>query len=162
MNWFQQWKDILAIAIALLAVVLSLLTVFLQRTQRRRDAYREIYDRLMSYDLHRGRWLIRDITKPDDLPKNSYPDYRLIYRTLGVFDNLAMYVAHGVVPKKWMLEVWHHPLLEMQDGAEVVRRDAANGRLVSAWPQLWELFRDAHSYRGTMCCHSGDGSRRSS
>jgi hypothetical protein len=115
MSWFQSSKDFIAIAIATLAVGVSLVTVILQRRQEKRAAYREIYTALMSDDLHRGRWMIRKVSKPGDIPKDEL-DVRLIYRTLGVFDNMAMFARHRVVPLKWVLEVWHHPLNEMREG----------------------------------------------
>jgi len=50
--------DLLSLLVATLAVVLSLITVALQRRQQRREAYRGIYEILMSEQLQRGRWLI--------------------------------------------------------------------------------------------------------
>jgi hypothetical protein len=57
----------------------------------------------MSEDLHRGRWSIFAIRTPDEIPSDE-EDRRLIYRTLGVFDNLAMFVRHRVVLENgsWM------------------------------------------------------------
>jgi hypothetical protein len=94
----------MAIIIATLAVVVSLVTVILQRRQGQRAAYREIYTTLMSEDLHRGRWLINSISKSKYIPKDEL-DSRLIYRTLGVFDNLAMFARQRVIPRRWVLEV---------------------------------------------------------
>jgi hypothetical protein len=160
MNWFQHWKDLLTIAIALVAVVLSFVTVTMQRRQQQRAAHREIYSTLMSDDLHRGRWLINNITKIEDLPEKNGPDYRLIYRTLGVFDNLAMYERHKVIPHKWVLDVWHHPLRDMYRGANVIRRDTEEDRQVAAWPQLWTLFEQAATYRSKLSCCPRDGRGR--
>jgi len=159
MNWFQHWKDFLTITIALLAIALSLVTVLLQRRQQQRAAYREIYSTLMSDDMHRGRWLINRITKMEDIPDDQL-DYRLIYRTLGVFENLAMYDRHKVVPHEWVLDVWHHPLQEMYRGANVIRSDAEKGGLVSPWPQLWILFEEAEMYRSELSCCPPDGGGR--
>jgi hypothetical protein len=63
MSWFGEPKDLIAIVIATLAVILSLVTVLIQKQQQQRDAYRQIYDVLMSPELHRGRWMIVDIGK---------------------------------------------------------------------------------------------------
>ena len=73
--------DLLSLIIATLAVVLSLITVVLQRCQQQREAYRGIYEVLMSEQLQRGRWLISEISRPGDLPKDRSPDFYLIYRT---------------------------------------------------------------------------------
>jgi hypothetical protein len=63
MSWFGEPKDLIAIVIATLAVILSLVTVLIQKQQQQRDAYRQIYDVLMPPELHRGRWMIVDIGK---------------------------------------------------------------------------------------------------
>jgi hypothetical protein len=120
MTWFDGIKDLLGISIALLAVALSLITTIMQRKERQRAAYREIYTVLMSEDLHRGRWIINGIRTPDEIPMDG-PDRLLVYRTLGVFDNLAMFVRHRVVPRKWVLDVWHHPLRDMRTAADLIR-----------------------------------------
>jgi len=164
MNWFQASKDLLAIAIAALAVVVSLVTVILQRRQQQRQAYREIYSALMSEDLHRGRRLINGITEANGIPKDG-PDSLLIFRTLGLFNNLAMYGRLRVVPRKWVLDVWHHPLREMERGADIIRRETAGkyeerGGALSPWPQLWTLFGIAEIYRSRFACCRPDGGLR--
>jgi hypothetical protein len=161
MNWFEAPKDLIAVSIAALAVVLSLITVVLQRRQQQRAAYREIYSTLMSDELHRGRWMINRISRPEHIPKDKL-DYRLVYRTLGVFDNLAMYERQRVIPRKWVLDVWHHPLHDMYTGASVIRCDAEKDGAVSPWPQLWTLFDQAAAYRSSLaCCRPDVGGRRS-
>lgn len=162
MNWFQSWKDSLTIAIAALAVAVSLVTVILQRRQGQRAAYREIYTTLMSEDLHRGRWLINEVSKTGVVPKDEL-DFRLIYRTLGVFDNLAMFARQRVVPLQWVLEVWHHPLKDMRSGSEAIRKNAITAKQSSAaapWPELWILFDKAGKYRSTLPCCPPDNSWR--
>jgi hypothetical protein len=161
MNWFQSSKDLIAIIIAALAVVVSLVTVTLQRRQAQRAAYREIYTTLMSEDLHRGRWLIIDISKTGIIPKDEL-DFRLIYRTLGVFDNMAMFARQRVIPQKWVLEVWHHHLKDMYRGANIIRQNAIDAKDSSAaapWPQLWILFEKAKTYHSTLSCCPPNNSR---
>ena len=63
--------DLLSLIIATLAVVLSLITVVLQRWQQQREAYRGIYEVLMSEQLQRGRWLISEISRPGDRQRRS-------------------------------------------------------------------------------------------
>lgn len=152
----------LAIIIAALAVVVSLVTVNMQRRQEQRAAYREIYTALMSEDLHKGRLMIRKVSEPGGIPKDEL-DIRLIYRTLGVFDNMAMFARHKVVPVKWVLEVWHHPLNEMRAGVETIRKYAKESKVTTAaepWPQLWILLDKAQTYRSTLPCCSPDNSWR--
>ena len=160
MKWFQNWKDLLSITIAAVAVFVSFVTVLLQRRQQQRAAYREIYSALMSEDLHRGRWLVNNIKEIKDVQEKSELDLRLMYRTLGVFDNLAMYESQGVVPSKWVLDVWHHPLRQMREGANTIRREAENRGQAWAWPQLWTLFEKAADYHSKLACCAQDGDGR--
>jgi hypothetical protein len=157
MNWFEQFKDILGVGLATLAIALFLLTVLLQRRQRQRDAYRQIYESLMSDALQRGRWLINDVAATEVMPDDP-ADVRLIYRTLGTFDNLAMYIRHRLVPRTWVMDVWHHPLREMREGSDIVRaaHETRSGIPTYAvpWPQLWELFEQAEIYRSDLPCCS--------
>ena len=154
MNWIYSSRDLIAIIIAALAVVVSLITVIMQRRQEQRAAYREIYTALMSDDLHRGRWMIRKVSKTHIIPKDEQ-EVRLIYRTLGVFDNMAMFARRRVVPLKWVLEVWHHPLNEMREGVRDIRKHIKEGNGTSAaepWPQLWILLDKAQAYHSTLPC----------
>jgi hypothetical protein len=112
--------DLLSLIIATLAVGLALITVVLQRRQQQQQAYRGIYEILMSEQLQRGRWLVSKISQPGDLPKDRSPDSYLIYRTLGWFDTLAMYHQRRVVPRRWVIEVWHHSLRDISTGAKVM------------------------------------------
>jgi hypothetical protein len=156
MTWFAGIKDLLAICIALLAVALSLITIIMQRRESRRDAYREIYTALMSEDIHRGRWSINAIKTPDEIPTDE-PNRLLIYRTLGLFNNLAMFVRHHVVPRKWVLDVWHRGLRDMRPAADLIRAQEEAITGVSPWPELWSLFSDAEKYRSSLSCcqHAG-------
>jgi hypothetical protein len=121
-----------------------------QARQRQRDAYRAIYDVLMSPDLHRGRWMIVDIgegRKKVPERERDEPDFLLIYRTLGVFSALATYIEHGIVPRDLALKVWRHALLEMKKGAEIIRDEeiaryeGSRGKDWTPWPDLWELYK---------------------
>jgi hypothetical protein len=158
-NWFQSSKDLLAIIIATAAVVVSLVTVTMQRRQGQRAAFREIYTTLMSDDLHRGRWLIYEISKTHIIPKDE-KDVRLIYRTLGVFNNMAMFARQKVVPLGWVLEVWHHPLRDMHDGADTIRQNVQVSPRASSWPELWILFERAQTYHSPLPCCPPDNSWR--
>lgn len=150
--------DFLSLIIATLAVVLSLITVALQRQQQRREAYRGIYEVLMSEQLQRGRWLISQISRPEDLPRDRSPDSYLIYRTLGWFDTLAMYHQWRVVPRSWVMEVWHHSLRDISPGAKVMLNDRSKrGQDYVPWQHLWPLLDDAAHYKSRgLCCRPRD------
>jgi hypothetical protein len=150
--------DLLSLIIATLAVVLSLITVVLQRWQQQREAYRGIYEVLMSEQLQRGRWLISEISRPEDLPKDRSADYYLIHRTLGWFDTLAMYHQRRVVPRRWVIEVWHHPLRDISTGAKVMANDRLERRPDYApWQYFWPLLDKADDYQSRgLCCRPQD------
>lgn len=150
--------DLLSLIIATLAVGLSLITVVLQRRQQQREAYRGIYEVLMSDQLQRGRWLVSEISRHGDLPKNRSPDSYLIYRTLGWFDTLAMYYQRRVVPRRWVMEVWHHSLRDISTGAKVMLNERLKmSRDYAPWQYLWPLLDDAAHYQSRgLCCRPQD------
>jgi hypothetical protein len=132
-----RFKDLIAIAVAAVAVVLSLTTVINQRRQQQRDAYRQIQDVLMSEDIQRGRWMVVAIGLGDlPFPERYSADFYLLNRTLGIYDTLAMYVRRKVVPRTWVLDMWHHPLHRMLPGAEkLARRHRELGLTWTPWPE---------------------------
>ncbi|MBG0564867.1 hypothetical protein [Actinoplanes aureus] len=154
MQSFTTFKDLIAVAIAALAVVLSLITVIVQRRQQQREAYRQVQDVLMSETVQRGRWMVIDIGNGDrPVPARGTPDFYLLNRTLGVYDTLAMYVRRKVVPRKWVLDMWHHPLKAMRPGAEkLAQRHLEIGLDWRPWPELWSLLKAAEGYETALPC----------
>jgi hypothetical protein len=61
MDWIGRSKELISIAIATAAVVLTLLTVLIQRRQQRHHAFQQIHDVLMTPEHQRGRWLMWDV-----------------------------------------------------------------------------------------------------
>jgi hypothetical protein len=144
---------LISLVIATAAVALSLITLVFQRRQHQREAYRGLYEILMSEQLQRGRWLIEDISSTQHLPEDSSPDLYLIYRTLGWFDTLAMFDQRRLVPRRWVLDVWHHHLRNMNTAATIMRNDRlARGQEWTPWPHLWPLLEEAVHYRSDMPC----------
>jgi hypothetical protein len=62
-----------------------------------------------------------------------------------------------VVPRKWVLDVWHHALRDMRPAADLIRAQEEATAGVSPWPELWSLFSDAEKYRSSLSCcqHAG-------
>ena len=106
-------------------------------------------------NLQRGRWLIVDISHSKKLPEAGSVDHYLIFRTLGWFDTLAMYYRHKLIPRQWVLDVWHHALRDMSPAARLMLSDhLERGQDYATWPYLWSLLDDATNYRSSMlCCH---------
>jgi hypothetical protein len=151
MSWFAQNKDLIAIVIATLAVIVSLATVLVQKRQQQLDAYRQIYDVLMSSDIHRGRWTIINIGRTRVVPNWDSPEFYLLFRTLGVLNALATYYRHRIVPRRLVLKIWRYPLMDMRAGAKIIR-DAEISRISEGgrskrperwepWADLWWLFK---------------------
>ena len=168
-NWLNASKDLVATITAALAIILTLATAVLQRSQQKRQAYREIYNTLMSDDLHRGRWLVNSIEDELKCEEALKKDRALILRTLGTFDNLALYARKRVVLRRWVLRIWHHPLKQMESGANIIwkvelKRIDRDKRLkeglhLRPWPDLWWLFRKANGYVSTLPCCTEEDSR---
>jgi hypothetical protein len=154
MQWLDRSKDLVAIVVATVAVILSLVTVVVQKRQQQRDAFRQIQDVLMSPDLQRGRWLIIEISRGKrGLPDQFSPEFYLLNRTLGMYDTLAMYVRRRVVPRRWVLDMWHHPLAGMRGAARQLARHHQEADLGwTPWPELWSFLDEAARYRSSLIC----------
>jgi hypothetical protein len=152
MDWLDRSKEFIAIAIATLAVILSLATILIQRRQQRHYAFQQIHDVLMMPEHQRGRWLMWDVARSGHLPDKDSPDYYLINRTLGMLDLLALYTRQGVVPRRWVLEVWHHPLQQMDIAVTLLVQERITVGGWRPWPQLHRLIRQAATYRSSEGC----------
>jgi hypothetical protein len=152
MDFFARSKDLIAIVIAVVAVILSLVTVLVQRRQQRQHAFQQIHDVLMTPEHQRGRWLMWDIATTGRLPDQGSPDYYLINRTLGMLDLLAHYARRGVVPRRWVLERWHHPLQQMAAAVTLLVDERVAVARWRPWPHLDWLIRAAATYRSSEGC----------
>jgi hypothetical protein len=150
MSWFAQNKDFVAIIVATLAVIVSLVTVLVQRRYQQLDAYRQIYEVLMSPDIHRGRWEIIDIGRTRKVPGWDSPELFVLFRTLGQLNALATYYHHRIVPRRLVRKIWRYPLMDMREGITVIRnaeiaRIPQSGRIKrpddwEPWADLWWLL----------------------
>ena len=123
-----------------------------------------------------GRWLVGDVGKKRKLPENGSLEFYEIYRTLGVFEALAMYNERKAIPRDWVMKVWHHSLCDMREGAEFMRDERLKDERLKGdqvyvpWPNLWPLIDEAARYSDKsdmLCCHpervaisSADSKRR--
>src|SRR4051812_12592166 len=155
MLWLDRSKDLLAVAIATVAVILSLIAVVIQRRQQQRTAYQQIQEVLMSEDVQRGRWMVSEISwGRREFPEPFTSDYYLINRTIGVCNTLAMYVRRKMVPRSWVLDMWHHALADMASAThELARRHQAEMGY-RPWAELWSLLDEAARYKSTLTCCS--------
>jgi hypothetical protein len=156
MDSFERSKDLIAITIAVIAIVLSLITVLIQRRQQQRHALQQLHDTLMTPEHQRGRWLMWDIAGTGRLPDQNSADYFLINRTLGTLNLLALYTQRGVIPRRWVLEMWHHPLQQMAAAVTLLVDDRVAVAQWRPWPQLDRLIRQAQTYRSSQGCCLAD------
>jgi len=152
MDWFVRSKDLIAIMVAVIAVLLSLVTVLVQRRQQRHHAFQQLHDVLMTAEHQRGRWMMWDIADTGRLPDAASPDYYLINRTLGMLNLLAIYTKNGVVPRVWVLEIWHHPLQQMAAAVRLLADERLAVGNWRPWPQLDWLIGQAQAYRSSEGC----------
>jgi hypothetical protein len=149
-SWFGQNKDLLALVVAAVAVVVSLVTVLVQRRQQQLDAYRQIYDALMSPEIHRGRWSIIEVGRTGKSPEWDSGEQFNLFRTLGMLNALATYYRHRIVPRRLVRKVWKYPMMDMRVGVRIIRnaeiaRIPESGRVIrpvgwEPWPDLWWLL----------------------
>jgi hypothetical protein len=154
MDWFERTKDLIGITIALLAVLLSVATVLTQRAQQRHHAFQQIHEALMAPEHQRGRWMLWEIAKSGQFPPTDSDDFYLINRTLGTLDNLSLYVQRGVVPRQWVVDVWHHPLQSMEKAVLTLMDQRAAALGWRPWPHLSRFLAEVHDYRSPdlPCC----------
>jgi hypothetical protein len=152
MEWFDWLTGLTGIVIAVIAVVLSLIAVLVQRRHQRHTTFQQIHDVLMTAEHQRGRWLMWDVVATGRLPDVGSPDYYLINRALGMLNLLALYTQQGLVPRQWVLELWHHPLTQMDAAVTLLMRERVAIAGWRPWPQLDRLIREAVTYRSTEGC----------
>lgn len=104
--------------------------------------------------LQRGRWMIIEISPGKrDIPEQFSAEFYLLNRTCGLCDTLAMYIRRGVVPRRWVLDMWHHQLAGMRPVArQLALRHLENGLGWTPWPELWSLVDEAARYRTSLVC----------
>jgi hypothetical protein len=154
MDRFEQILDLIGITIALLAVLLSVATVQTQRAQQRHHAFQQIHETLMTPEHQRGRWMLWEIAGSGVFPPTESDEFYLINRTLGTLDNLSLYVQRGVVPRQWVVDVWHHPLQAMEEAVLTLMEQRAAALGWRPWPYLSWFLAEVHGYRSPdlPCC----------
>jgi hypothetical protein len=152
MEWFSHNKDFFSLAIATIAVALSLTTVAMNRRQRKQDTFLRIHELLTSSDIQRGRHLTYDIGRTGVVPVDK-EDYATVNRALSTHNTVAMYVRRRVVSRRWVLDSWHHTLVDMKAGAQVfIEYRQTHQHAWSLWGDLQSLIAAAEQHRTNMPC----------
>ncbi len=153
----MDWTALINVAVAAIAVGISFLAVMRSNQQQQRDAFFRSQEMLMASDLQQGRRLLGRATRAGELPAND-EDYELVERALSNFNTVATLVRLRVVPRRWILESWHHALRDMRIGYESVSAERRTRMGVSVdhrWLDLGALITAAERYRSNgPCCRS--------
>ena len=150
----EKYINLMNIAIATLAVTLSLLAVLSSRKQQRRDAYFKIQEMLNAPDQHRGRRLLYEYTRKGHLPQDD-EEFAEILRSINIWNEVAKMIEFGVVPKDWMISAWHHGLREMRVGYDsIVAYRMANWNQWRPYVALDGLIANAETYKSPDGCCS--------
>lgn len=153
MAWFANNKDLVGIALALAAVIVSLITILLSRRQQQLSSFLQIQDVMLGEDLQHGRRLIYRAASGSPVPAPDTADLHTVARALAVFNLLGSYVRWGMVPRRWVLDFWHTRLRSLRSGYEAVvseRVSWSEGR--PPWPDLLDLMDRADKYNCRRSC----------
>ena len=137
----------MAIAISLAALVVSLSTFLHGRWRDRRDLFLRINEHLVSPDQQRGRRLLYAMKEKQTPVKDlSDHEYVTINNALAGLNVLAIYYQRHYVPRKDVLELWALPVLRalLAGDAFMAHRDAQQGEPI--WPQLRRFAKAAEKY----------------
>jgi hypothetical protein len=146
MAWFTNNKDLVGIALAVVAILVSLITVLLSRRQQQVTAFLQIQEVMLGTDLQDGRRLIYRAGEGQSPPTGE--DLRTVARTLAMFNLLGSYVRRRIAPRRWVLDFWHARLRALRPGHDVMVAERvywSQGR--APWPDLLDLLDRADRYR---------------
>lgn len=142
------------LAIALLALLLSLLALKSARNQQRRDAFVRTQEFLLATDLQAGRRQIFAADRAGVLPADD-DALELIFRAFGAFNTVAEMSRRGAIEEDWVLDAWHHHLREMRRVFESVLAYRAQWHDFNPWSDLDHLIGAAENYESNKDCCQG-------
>jgi hypothetical protein len=111
-SWVNGNKDLLALVISLLALVVGLVTIWIAAHQARLQTYARMHEALINGSASTGRRLLFTLDKTNKfpLPTDESEAWDHINQALATYDTLGVYFAAGLVPRRLVLRSWHHPL----------------------------------------------------
>jgi hypothetical protein len=154
MSWFVANKDLVAIAIATIAIVVSLITVVVSRRQQQMNAYLQLNNMLSTRELRDGRRLAYRLGEGLPMPDYDSDDMLRIDQSLAMLDQLGMFTRRSVIPRRWVLDYWHLQLRDLRTGYNTVVQmhgdNWFNGG--TPYPDLGELINRAERYSCRLAC----------
>ena len=157
-DWLMDNKDVLAVGLALIGIILALYTAGTNRNQRRRDALYRIHDLLTSSDQQRGRRLLYDAARTGAFPAFDSEDFATMNRAIVTLDAVGLYVRRRVLPRRWVLDVWHHPFADIKPAAEAFIAHRSSMHVNTGWragTDMEDLLDQAARFRTRRRCCTG-------
>ncbi len=156
-RWFTEYKDLLTVGVAVLGVGLALYGVLTNRGQRRRDALYRVHDLLTSTDQQRGRRLLFEAARTGQFPDLDSDEYATMNRAIATLDAVGLYVRRRIVPRRWLLDIWHHPFADIRPAAYafIAYRRSVNNTGWRGGQGLEDLLDQASRYRTRRACCTG-------
>ena len=131
---------VFSIILSTIAVAFSIF-VFMEGCRRyKRDVFLKIHELMISEDQYRGRQLLLSHTFDDvSIEKLSLKDRANISRAMAMYDTLGMYLRHGYLIERDVIEMWGNPAYRAWRKAQpfVERRARISG--LPAYPNFGYL-----------------------
>ena len=152
------WNTVVGIT-AILAIVLTYITIRLQRKANGDQTFLRLHEILLGDEMRKGRGLLIEAGKTGKLPALNTAGYREMTHALGGLHTAGIYIDHRLMSLQRFMEVWHHNLRAIRPGAELMAQERVK-ELEGwwPWPHLWSLFDAAAKFHDpTMICCQHEG-----
>ncbi|MEU4108705.1 hypothetical protein [Streptomyces sp. NPDC027717] len=137
-----------SVVISVVAVVISVLSLYVARRKDRRDALLRLHESLISPELQHGRRvLFLMYERGAGVAELSPADYAVVNRAFAAFDVVGLYCHKGYVSEKDVLELWALPLARMKHaGAAFLEYRDSQVAGIPTWPRYRRLADRAEAY----------------
>ena len=157
-RWWGENKDLLAFAVSFIALGLSVWSTrktvkkseattreTLERTEAmaRVATFQRMHQMLVDPKAARGRRLLFLAHKNDDFPALGEERWDEINYSLALYDTLGGYVLNGQVDEDFVLNAWHHPLVNITEPVRAFMAHREGNDVRQPWAYLHELLRRA-------------------
>jgi len=157
-GWWSQNKDLLAFAVSFIALVLSVWSTrqtvgrtwdtaheTLKRTEAmaRAGTFQRMHEMLVDPKAARGRRMLFDAYVNDDFPALGEERWDEINYALALYDTLGGYLCKGQVDEDIVLELWHHPLVNITAPVHAFMVHREQNGVSAPWAFLHDLLRRA-------------------
>jgi hypothetical protein len=146
LGWVASNKDLIALLISLLALVIGLATVLIAVRQARLDTYARMHEALVQHTAAHGRKLLFLAWKDGRFPGTADADWDQINHALALYDTLGTYVRRRLVPRRLVLAAWYKQLLAIEKAAAAFQEHRRKLGISQPWVGLGYLFVKASKY----------------